>query len=85
MTLGLLRLPCFAERNFGLASREVHNLWIESDGVYSRASERLRQEKSGEESGVSRGWIRDHGPHHRCGYFCRCGNECEKLFRDIRT
>ncbi|MCD4726476.1 MAG: hypothetical protein K8R46_02355 [Pirellulales bacterium] len=54
-----LRLPCFAERNFGVASRDIHSLWIESDRPCLRAPEQLCREKLDVEKHVLRGMLAD--------------------------
>ena len=54
-----LRLPCFAERNFGVASLDIHSLWIESDRPCLRAPEQLHREKPSGEKHVLRGMLAD--------------------------
>jgi len=39
---GMLRLPCFAERNFSINAREPHSLWIASDQPFRNVSAELR-------------------------------------------
>ena len=53
-----LRLPCFAERNFGIAARDIHSVWIESDRPVVNAPELLHREMAGEKH-VLRGMLSD--------------------------
>ena len=48
-----LRLPCFAERNFGVATKDVHSLWVESDRPCQRS------DKTADANKVVRGTLTD--------------------------
>lgn len=43
-----LQMPSFAERNFSVASRDIHSLWIESDRECQKFPQKLRQGKADE-------------------------------------
>jgi hypothetical protein len=55
----VLRLPCFAERNFNIADRKIHSLWVESDCPYKSFPSRLHDEKSDDAKHALRGTLSD--------------------------
>jgi hypothetical protein len=55
----VLRLPCFAERNFSITDQKVHSLWIESDCPYNDALNQLNYEKADNAKHVLRGTLSD--------------------------
>lgn len=54
-----LRLPCFAERNFNITSRDIHSLWSESNRAYDHAPSKLHSEKQGDAKYILRGTLAD--------------------------
>jgi hypothetical protein len=54
-----LRLPCFAERNFNITSRDIHSLWSESDRSYDHAPDKLHSEKQADTKYILRGTLAD--------------------------
>lgn len=54
-----LRLPCFAERNFGIATRNVHSFWVEADRPCRRGNQPSDHGKTDEAKQILRGTLTD--------------------------
>lgn len=55
--LAALRLPSFAERNFSIATKDIHSLWVESDRAFQDVPGRLQSETADGGKHVLRGML----------------------------